>query len=607
MKKQSVLPILIAFVFTVAVFVGLSLASNPPTVEGGVPLAATPVTIDVDLPSTSTHTPPTGTLALRIFAPATSAATRYPEGAPVVVYVQGGTSSGSLKPPLLGAADVIRIAFLFPGGTDLSTGRSSDGTYDYRGLDSIAALRDVTLYAAGLLTDSAGHTIGDVVPVNVLHNNIGFYGSSNGGNISVATADLQGAALNGYLKYIAQWESPVSSQMAVVDLGPFNEECSSPPKVRLLSENPWYDPTGYTPLTTTVDYSAIAYDTTGPTPLVYLDSNGDGIYTTVPDSLHPGCHTPDLNGDGVLSTTEDVPLSAYDDGVMSYYSRSATRAMQDQGIFTTWPVTIANVSQANAWWELREAVRHYASAVSKISGLEGMVLASVEDHVQIAADKPHIHQAFDGWDDAGAWVKINPARNYVVAVNPSLSSRTDLPNNAANTPPTDWADLTSYAFPDGLEDDYAIAAVYEMADRTYAATVPTPTPSPTGTPTGTINSFIYLPLIVLETKPARIEPVHVSIILHYEETFVQEAQYFLSHRDDLLTMTTCPDQFQPVTLTIHGRPSGCGGTLHPIMSAIHRRQVSGDRKKRTISTKMMTRPPSPVLANIRMTLTVSTI
>lgn len=59
-----------------------------------MPLAATPVTVDVDLPSTSTHMPPTGALALRIFAPATSADARYPQGAPVIINVQGGTDAG---------------------------------------------------------------------------------------------------------------------------------------------------------------------------------------------------------------------------------------------------------------------------------------------------------------------------------------------------------------------------------------------------------------------------------------------------------------------------------------------------------------------------------
>ncbi|RME82435.1 MAG: hypothetical protein D6775_10935 [Caldilineae bacterium] len=509
---KRLFPILGVIVWISILLPGLSHAGSNSALATLAP-RATPVTIDVDLPSTSTHTPPSGTLALRISAPASPADARYPDGAPVVIYVPGGTSAGTLRPPLIGADDVIRIAFLFPGGSDPAVGRSSDGTYDYRGPDSIAALRDVALYAAGLLTDSDGHTIDDVVPVNVLHDNIGFYGSSNGGNISVVTADLFGSDLNGYLKYIIQWESPVSSQMAVVDLGPFNASCPPPQKVRIMSENPWYDPAGYTPFTVTVDYSAIAYDATGPVPVIFLDGTGDGSYTTVPDGTHPGCFTPDLDGDGVLTRSEDVPLGSYGDGTRAYFSAPATKAMQDQGIFGTWPVTIANLAQANTWWGLREAVRHYAGAVARNADLEGMVLASVGDHVQIAADKPHIRQAFDGWDDAGAWVKINPARSYAVAVNPALSGRSDLPDNAANTPPADWSDATSYAYPDGLESDYAIAAVYEMADRAHAAGAPTatstatatatasPTPSVTPTPTTVpvateTQLTIWLPVIL---------------------------------------------------------------------------------------------------------------
>ncbi len=414
-------------------------------------MGAAEITIDIALPSASTHTSPDGVLAVRIFTPAAPAQARYAAGAPVVIRVPGGTTSGSLDPQLIGAADMIRIVFLFPGGIDLSEGRSSDGTYDYRGIDCITALRDVALYAAGTLTDSSGSTIDDVVPVTVLHDNIGFFGSSNGGNICVVAADLHGTDLDGYLRYIVQWESPVSSQMAVVDLGPFPTLCPSAEHLNVASENPWYDPAGYTPLNVSVDYGAVAGDTTVFAPQVFLDGNGDGIYTTAPVDSYPGCRTPDLDGDGALGPAEDIPLSAFDDGVLSYYSRDATRAMPDSAIFASWPSTIADVPATDSWWNLREAVRHYAGAVSSIPGIKGMVLASVEDHVQIASDKPHIRQAFDGWFDAAGWVKINPGRSYVVAENPALASRTDLPDNTENTPPADWGDATSYAYPDSFD------------------------------------------------------------------------------------------------------------------------------------------------------------
>ncbi len=185
---------------------------------------AATVTVDVDLASPSTGVPG-GSLAVRIIAPATPAAARYADGAPVLIWLPGGDGEGSLQPPVRRAEDVIRIVFLFPGGYDPSSGRRSDGTYDHRGVNSIAALRDVIRYAAGDLTDAGGKTIDQRLPVAVLHDNIGLLGSSNGGNIVIAAPALHGEQLAGHLRYVIQWESPVSSQIATVDAGGANLDC----------------------------------------------------------------------------------------------------------------------------------------------------------------------------------------------------------------------------------------------------------------------------------------------------------------------------------------------------------------------------------------------
>jgi len=89
------------------------------------------IPIDVDLPSTSTGSP-TGALAVRIYAPAAAQA-RYADGAPVLIWVAGGKTPGSLRNDLPAAADLVIIAFLFPGGSDPTAGRHSDGFYDVRG------------------------------------------------------------------------------------------------------------------------------------------------------------------------------------------------------------------------------------------------------------------------------------------------------------------------------------------------------------------------------------------------------------------------------------------------------------------------------------------
>lgn len=102
------IPNLRSALVAVTILCSLALAGTPAVTHIA---AAPPVQVDVDLPSTSTGTP-TGTLAVRIFAPATPAEARYADGAPVVIYVPGADDSGVLAPLLRLADDVIRIVFL---------------------------------------------------------------------------------------------------------------------------------------------------------------------------------------------------------------------------------------------------------------------------------------------------------------------------------------------------------------------------------------------------------------------------------------------------------------------------------------------------------------
>jgi len=437
----------------------------PPTETPSLPSRPLPSTTEgvVYIPSPEGTGLPDGVLAVRVFSPAAGEA-RYPEGAPVVIWVPGGDDRGNLREPLHQAADVIRIVFLFPGGCKGSV--CSDGVYDHRGQRSIAALRDVIRYAAGLLPDATGRTIDKAVPVPVLHDNIGLLGSSNGGNIVVAVAALHGAELSGYLRYVIQWESPVSSQIATVDLGP-PRECRLPNEgMQPVWVNPRY--LGYGPLEVQVDYSQLAYDPSDPVHPVFWDGNGDGVYTLSEASACPL----DLDGDGVLELDEDFPLIAYEaEGGLRVYSRPATHAMADQGIFPDpWPSDIAAPEEADRFWDLREAVRLYPAALQSVPDLMGMVLASTQDHVQIAPDRPHIRQAFEGWLAAGGWVRVNPGPEYVVEIDPGLAERS-LPDNPPNTPPADWA-APDYTYPDPMDQVYQSAAVHEMADRVQGREVP---------------------------------------------------------------------------------------------------------------------------------------
>ena len=429
------------------------------------------IPIDVDLPSDSTGSP-TGTLAVRVYTPMHGHA-RYPEGAPVLVWGAGGFEVKGINHDLPASVDdIIIVTFVYPGGEDPWAGRQSDGVYDYRGPNCIAALRDVILYAAGELSDSQGRTIDDIVPVPVLHNNIGLEGVSNGGNIIVAVAALHGDELAGHLHYIIQWETPVSSQVATRDLGRVWLQPPHPGQGDFF--NPRY--LGYGPKVLAVDYSDLTYDPDGSLREVFHDGNGDGEYTTIED---PATHlqTPDLNLDGVLDMSEDFPLDTYPySDTKEVYSRAVTHALADNQIMPhPWPEGIAMPFEADAYWDIREAVRLYDDAVANIPDLEAMVLAGVRDHVQSAPTKPHVQQAFEGWRNNGAWVQINSSPAYLIEADPSLAGRDDLPNRVPNTPPSDWGRVDSYCVPEDIpKATYQLAAVWQMADRVQGVFTPTP-------------------------------------------------------------------------------------------------------------------------------------
>ena len=443
------------------------LAHPPASVQSSAGL----VPIDVDLPSLSTGSP-TGTLAVRVYAPRFGNA-RYPEGAPVLIWVPGGHEIKDLTHGLpTSVDDMMVVTFVFPGGKCPRTGRQSDGTYDYRGLDSIGALRDVVLYAAGDLVDSQGRTIDDVVPVTVLHDNIGMEGVSNGGNIIVAAAALHGADLAGHLKYLIQWETPVSSQAATRDFG---RVLMLPSGIQAEYVNPRYG--GYAPLVLPSNYADLAYQPTEPNYRVFHDGNGDGQYTTVE---HQEYHqqTPDLNGDGDLTLSEDFPLATYPHPgtQLEVYSRAVSQALADHHVFSpTWPSDIATPSQAAGYWDIREAVRLYGDALANLPDLEGMVLCSQRDHVQSLPDKPHIRQAFEGWNGNGAWVQLNPSPAYVVDADPTLAGQDDLPHRVPNRPPSSWQPSDTYCFPPSVaRKTYQLAAAREMADRAQGVRIGAP-------------------------------------------------------------------------------------------------------------------------------------
>ena len=172
-----------------------------------------------------------------------------------------------------------------------------------------------------------------------------------------------------------------------------------------------------------------------------------------------------------METDEDYPLDSYPsaDGTVNY-SRPVTHELLARNVFDgSWPSVIATPEAATEYWDLREGVRLLPLALAQLPNLEGMILASVRDHVQAPLDKPHIRQAFEAWQSNGAWVQINPYSEYLIAVDGQLGGRTDLPANRPNQPPASWDHPQAYCVPEDIPDEtYLLAAVWQMADRVAA-------------------------------------------------------------------------------------------------------------------------------------------
>jgi hypothetical protein len=153
-----------------------------------------------------------------------------------------------------------------------------------------------------------------------------------------------------------------------------------------------------------------------------------------------------------------------------YYSVALTQALLDNGALTasSWPADLATPAEAERDWPYRESPSRYAILRTKMPQLKVMLVFGQNDSYQAAPDKPHIHQAFQGFRfEAGLWVRLNPDRAYIQALIPSAGE--SFPDNPANTEPEDWSQIATYAYPD--QDNsiqlVPLAAMAEMADRTH--------------------------------------------------------------------------------------------------------------------------------------------
>lgn len=414
---------------------GSSAAEQPPTVTQPGQRLVTDVT-----------SPSIGDIAVQVTLPQEP---RYEDGAGVLIVINTFlTSRNDFDKDLLDVTSfgLIHVTYLWPG-VESKTGAQSDGTFDYGGPQSIQVLRDVIRFASGQIPNSDGYYLEDLIAIQPLSDNVGLYAFSHPGIAAVNVLALYGDQLQ--VGYLVGRENPTLDTLTAVEAGHFDNQ--GRPQL-----NPLYSyPSSYSTTKILIDYSTIEW----------------GADYTEAGSSWVGAPYFDLNGnqsidgaDFVLGTR--VP-SAYGKRLYSVDLISALTAKGAIGA-GDWPSDLATLEEVTEIWTFLDSTQRYPTLASTTPDLKVMLVFARFDHVQPAADKPHIHQAYDGFSTtAGLWARLNPDESYVSSINPGLGN--GYIERPANTQPTDWleAEKWGYANQPGSAQIVAFAAIAEMADRLH--------------------------------------------------------------------------------------------------------------------------------------------
>jgi len=269
---------------------------------------------------------------------------RYTNGAPVVIHVPGGVTTGGTEGrPEYAGLGFVEIRFAFPGGG--SGEAASGGTYDYRGSDCIRALADVILFATGRLADKQGRTLQELLPnTTVLTRNVGLVGSSHGGNACGLVMAAHGEEFPD-LAFYASMESPYGEGNVNIELGGRDQ-----------GVNPAYNPE-----TGVLDLSKLAWSSDlPPGPPRRWQSAGTGL---------KGALFFDLNGDGRFSESGDFPANVFvqdlGKGMKAWYTPRLVREAERRKLYgKRRPDHIPSLAESTEYWRWRDAAGSVAAAVT---------------------------------------------------------------------------------------------------------------------------------------------------------------------------------------------------------------------------------------------------
>ena len=84
-----------------------------------------------------------------------------------------------------------------------------------------------------------------------------------------------------------------------------------------------------------------------------------------------------------------------------YYSTALTQALLNNGALSlaTWPADLATPQEAAQAWQIRQTTGLFETMQDDtiVQNMKVMLVFAQDDHAQVAQDKPHIHQLYQGF------------------------------------------------------------------------------------------------------------------------------------------------------------------------------------------------------------------
>lgn len=373
-------------------------------------------------------------IVLKISAPTY---TRYSDGSPIIIMTPTFFTPSSKFNDDLWSLDAgfIQISYMLPGKVAMGVGVESTGVNDYGGFESITAQKDIALFALGQTTNNDGKYISELFDFGVLSENVGFFAFSHPGILATNTLSYYNSELS-EIDYFVGRENPTIDKLSTVEVGHWDLK-------KPLFNDAYKYPASYSSTDLNIDYSNIEYDFS--LQKIYFDNNNNNVYDS--DDFMLGDRVPNMNG-------------------KNYYSVDLITALTSSDSFSDislWPTDLGTLEETESIWETRETVDYYPSLNSN---LKVMLVFSEEDHVHPALDKPHIHQAFDGFfHTANLWTRLNPDESYIF----DIIEKATYNEHDANSEPSDWGNMREWSHPPTLKGSEHVskAAISEMADRVY--------------------------------------------------------------------------------------------------------------------------------------------